>query len=87
MRNLQEELVKLVVRHRKAKSTNRTSLDLKFQSKSVLPLTIRTHSEPTIIQRNSYISKGSHLFMVYILNIKGQGVLVRQKRTKNNKVN
>ena len=47
MRNLQEALVKLVVRHRKAKSTNRTSLDLKFQSKSLLPLTIKTRSGPT----------------------------------------
>ena len=80
MRNLQEELVKLV--EKLPKSRNRNSLDLKFQSKSLLPLTIRTRSGPTIIQRNSYISKGPHLFMVYILNIKGQGVLVRQKRTK-----
>ena len=45
MRNLQEELVKLV--EKLPKSRNRNSLDLKFQSKSLLPLTIKTRSGPT----------------------------------------
>ena len=74
MRNLQEELVKLVVRHRKAKSRNRNSLDLKFQSKSLLPLTIRTRSGPTITKKRvySHLNKG----MCVWCQIKERGEIV-----------